>query len=1280
MVYSLSRETHVSELTAVQTTRFDHLFIYSDGLGREAQRKAQGEPGPVPGVGPSVSPRWVGSGWTIYNNKGKPVRKYEPFFSQSHAFEFNRQAGVSFVVFYDPAERVVATLHPDNTFEKTIFDAWRQETWDANDTVLISDPRTDADAGDFFRRLIGNAPGAFTSWHDRRIGGAFGATPAERAANQDAAQKTAAHAETPGVIHFDAMGRTCLSVEDNGVASGLPQRFATRTALDTESKPLSIFDATGRRVIESCLREPLAGGGFRYVAGFDVAGNPLYRNGADDGERRTLTNIFASPFRTWDARGFVFRIRYDALCRPTHRFVGRAGFGETLIERFIYGEKHPDASRNLKGRVFHHYDGAGVAVNERYDFKGNLLESVRQFARHQPATQTSSFYNTTPDWSVITTVADAPTLNIAALEAASAPLLITADRFSTSVRFDASNRVTQTITPHRADGLPSVVQPTYNEANLLESVNVWIRQPISPTALIDPAATVPDVPAVANINYNARGQRELIALGNGVVTTFDHDAETFRLTTLTTTRPPSFPVDERTVQALFYQYDPIGNITRLRDEADIQNVVFFRNQRVEPSADYTYDALYRLKAATGREHLGQAGNALNPAQQVTNDDSFRVALLAPGDGNAMGNYTERYEYDSVGNLTQMVHEVASGGWTRRYAHAESSRISAAEAGNRLSASSLPGDSALGPFSARYAYDEHGNTTRMPHLPLLTWDELNRLQSTTRQSADAVMPETTYYCYDAGGERLRKITYASSAIGNTPRIRSERLYLGVFEIYREYDGAGNITKERETLHVTDDKKRIAIIETRTIGQDPAPPRLIRYQFGNHLGSASLELDHAAAVVSYEEYFPYGSTSYQGVRNQTETPKRYRYTGKERDEENDLYYHSARYYCPWLARWTSCDPAGTVDGPSLYAYVRANPIGKCDPSGTEGVYDEEAMVCRQESPTCSSGNPAGATSVPEANSIRVAPARSATPVRRSQPRPASTSALPPVSGPDNTLYVPQGAIYTQYQAALREVDNSDNPTWARITLGVLATAASPLALAEEYLARPLANVPYTVHNAGIGIGEHAARATLLAERGETGEAVVEGLQSVTSFSQGFVAAGSVAVPVAGALESRAAQATSRVNNFANDPYLVRGQQTRPATTPEIARYNAGTNAGGVEVGMATYTNRAPTLRLGNQTSVSMPSGPNVLSTSHTHPANSPAIFSGGDIRFYMTNNFARGATHSVTGPRWPTTNAVLQDLGQPVTSDLVTTVATQQQITTTGAVSQHPFWNWILSGSP
>ncbi len=45
---------------------------------------------------------------------------------------------------------------------------------------------------------------------------------------------------------------------------------------------------------------------------------------------------------------------------------------------------------------------------------------------------------------------------------------------------------------------------------------------------------------------------------------------------------------------------------------------------------------------------------------------------------------------------------------------------------------------------------------------------------------------------------------------------ERVYLGGFEIYREYGGDGlEVTLERETLHIMDDKQRIALVETKTV---------------------------------------------------------------------------------------------------------------------------------------------------------------------------------------------------------------------------------------------------------------------------------------------------------------------------------------------------------------------------------------------------------------------------------------------------------------------------------
>jgi RHS repeat-associated protein len=292
----------------------------------------------------------------------------------------------------------------------------------------------------------------------------------------------------------------------------------------------------------------------------------------------------------------------------------------------------------------------------------------------------------------------------------------------------------------------------------------------------------------------------------------------------------------------------------------------------------------------------------------------------------MHNYFEFYTYDEVGNILLFDHKADNGNWIRNYKYNEDSLIETGRKSNRLSATTVSG------ATANYKYDEHGNMTRMPHFadhadpgqPNMNWDSMDKLQMVDKGNGCKV-----YYVYDAADQRVRKVIEQNGAP------KEERIYFEGFEVYHKYNGSN--TLERETLHVMDDKQRIALVEMRTLdtaGDDPAPQQLIRYQLGNHLGSASLELNESANIISYEEYYPYGSTSYQAVDKSIKADaKRYRYTGKERDEETGFTYHGARYYAPWMGRWMSCDPAGLVDGTNLYKYASNSPASLHDPTGNE-----------------------------------------------------------------------------------------------------------------------------------------------------------------------------------------------------------------------------------------------------------------------------------------------------------------------------------------------------------
>jgi RHS repeat-associated protein len=873
VVGTLSRETHESELTEGEQTRIQLAFTYSDGFGREIQKKAQAEPGPVEEGGPVLSRRWIGSGWTILNNKGMPVRRYEPFFSSTHAFEFAQASGVSAIVFYDPVGRVVAAVYPDHTYDKIVFDPWRQARWDVTDTILTANPAGDPDIGGF---LAGLPPSDYLpTWYEQRAAGMLGEL------ERTAAEKAAANAGTPSVAHFDVLGRTfrtCVRNRYQQNGGTVEEEIATRITLDIEGKRLAVHDALDRLVAR-----------FDY----DVTGNAIRQQSMEAGERSMLADVMGQPVYGWNSRGIVLQTSYDRLRRPVAVHVREAG-REWLAERVVYGETASDAERlNLRGAEHRRNDNAGVVTSEAYDFKGNLIRSSRQLAMR---------FATPPDWN--------------------RQVELDERAYQVHTSYDALNRPVEQVLPDA-----TVLRPSYNQANLLERLDVDLQG----------AGTV--TPMVRHLEYNARAQRTAIEYGNGAYSSFSYDALTFRLVRLLSSGGEGGDSGGggRTggtgsrLQDLHYTYDPSGNVTSARDRA--QQRVFFRNKVVDPGADYTYDALYRLTEATGREHLGQLGGRPAPAGRT---DAPRTGLLAPSDGRAMARYVERYSYDKAGNLLRVVHRGADQtlpGWTRRYDYAEPSQLQQDRASNRLSTTRVGRHE-----PENYIYDVHGNLTGMTQLAVMGWDYMDRLQLTAPEASGGGTPERTWYIYDAGGHRVRKTT--ETVGGREPRLRSERLYIGALEIYRRYSGDGTtVALERQTVNVTDDTTRVALAETRVIGREAAPAQLIRYQLGNLQNSVALELDERARIISYEEYYPYGGTSYQAVRSREQAPKRYRFAGKERDIESGLYYNDARYYIPWLGRWASTDPGGLGDSDNLYEYVRGNPVRTSDPSGRQGE-DENA----------------------------------------------------------------------------------------------------------------------------------------------------------------------------------------------------------------------------------------------------------------------------------------------------------------------------------------------------
>jgi RHS repeat-associated protein len=436
------------------------------------------------------------------------------------------------------------------------------------------------------------------------------------------------------------------------------------------------------------------------------------------------------------------------------------------------------------------------------------------------------------------------------------------------------------------NGHRGALTPEYNRSGTLEAVSL--------------DGTI----YVQRISYDAKGQRTLIAYGNGAMTRYSYDPHTFRLARL---RSEPYAVDGvnyrpagPVLQDLGYEYDLAGNILAVHDRTP--------GCGVPPTLDaldrtFTYDPVYRLRSATGREQQTPVGG-----------DPW-IDVPRGTDPTQTQRYTETYHYDPVGNLLQLVHQPTAphltSGFTRDFANQPGN--------NRLRLMTVSGT----PYD--YSYDDNGNLITETTSRHFTWNHADQLATFATQTLGAEPSVHAHYLYDPTGQRIVKLVRRQGNLIEVTR------YVGGFEHHR---WGGTSPGENNHVHITDDDTRIALVRLGPAAPGDGGPA-IQFHLGDHLGSSVLVIDDAGVVTNREEFTPYGETSFGSFAR-----KRYRFTGKERDEESGLSYHQARYFVPWLARWLSCDPVEENDTGGRYGYCACNPVRLADPTG-EDPHKHEAM---------------------------------------------------------------------------------------------------------------------------------------------------------------------------------------------------------------------------------------------------------------------------------------------------------------------------------------------------
>ncbi len=293
------------------------------------------------------------------------------------------------------------------------------------------------------------------------------------------------------------------------------------------------------------------------------------------------------------------------------------------------------------------------------------------------------------------------------------------------------------------------------------------------------------------------------------------------------------------------------------------------------------------------------------------------------------NFTTTYTYDAVGNLLSLIDVDGTSSFTyddcNQLLNATHSDIdnddetySYDDNGNRTITGYDTGvnNELLSDGVYNYDYDDEGNlisqtTIATGEVRLFEWDYLNRLVAVTDFDSSNNVSQTVEFSYDMFGQRLSKVVDGIATyfvydredvildfVDDGSGVELDMRYLhgaGIDQVLAQEDSNGNIT----------------------------------WLLTDHLGTIRDLVDNTGDVVNHLTYDSYGN-----VVSETDASvdSRYRFTGREWDEEIDLYYYRARYYNGKTGRFISVDPISFDSGTyNLYGYVDNNPVNAIDPFG-------------------------------------------------------------------------------------------------------------------------------------------------------------------------------------------------------------------------------------------------------------------------------------------------------------------------------------------------------------
>ena len=358
-----------------------------------------------------------------------------------------------------------------------------------------------------------------------------------------------------------------------------------------------------------------------------------------------------------------------------------------------------------------------------------------------------------------------------------------------------------------------------------------------------------------------------------------------------------------TTLVTYHNYDAMGDLL----EANFGNGIVTTS---------SYDVLGRLQ----NKKTGHDSVTLHDFHYNWNKASKILAIsdVAPQPNASPGQF---FSYDEMGFLTS-----ASGGYgDKRYAYNQTGDLIAEDAlryiyddskrHQLVSGCRITGDSCEQVFSIDY--DDIGNQTDKTVVSssgndqwTYVYDAGKNLIEVTKNIHDGKVAEKSFYSYGIDWQRVKKVS------GD----KKTSYYISPdYIVHHNSNQKTSVTK-----YITSEHGTIAMM---------AGPATTYFHL-NLIGSSSFLTDEQGVLQDTLQYEPFGLINLAASRVSTDfTPK---FTGKELDEDTDLYYFGARYYDPALGRFLSPDPARQFASP--YIYAGNDPIAKADPDGRIAGIDD------------------------------------------------------------------------------------------------------------------------------------------------------------------------------------------------------------------------------------------------------------------------------------------------------------------------------------------------------